>query len=179
MRIEVPVNMRKLLPSRTMRNFSLFVLPEIDLRLGTYTFEEILRSVHHQLQISADVKQISRSLSSNVSHQKSFIVRIIPLVIKKMAIAYVYRGLASKRWSGVCTNLGLVTLPEDMENMVDYFEMVAPPPNPNVKVNAALISFRDKLRISFSNITRSCELERLILKHLSDAGIRVKLMSGN
>ena len=179
MRIEVPVNMRKLLPSRTMRNFSLFVLPEIDLRLGTYTFEEILRSVHHQLQISADVKQISRSLSSNVSHQKSFIVRIIPLVIKKMAIAYVYRGLASKRWSGVCTNLGLVTLPEDMEDMVDYFEMVAPPPNPNVKVNAALISFRDKLRISFSNITRSCELERLILKHLSDAGIRVKLMSGN
>ena len=179
MRIEVPVNMRKLLPSRTMRNFSLFVLPEIDLRLGTYTFEEVLRSVHHQLQISADVKQISRSLSSNGSHQKSFIVRIIPLVIKKMAIAYVYRGLASKRWTGVCTNLGLVTLPEDMEDMVDYFEMVAPPPNPNVKVNAALISFRDKLRISFSNITRSSELERLILKHLSESGIHVKVMSGN
>jgi hypothetical protein len=179
MRIEVPVNMRKLLPSRTMRNFSLFVLPEIDLRLGTYTFEEILRSVHHQLQISADVKQISRSLSSNVSHQKSFIVRIIPLFIKKKVIAYVYRGLASKRWSGVCTNLGLVTLPKDMEEMVDYFEMVAPPPNPKVKVNAALISFRDKLRISFSNITRSCELERLILKNLSDSGIRVKLVKGN
>jgi len=179
MRIEVPVNMRKLLPSRTMRNFSLFVLPEIDLRLGTYTFEEILRSVHHQLQISADVKQISRSLSSNVSHQKSFIVRIIPLFIKKKVIAYVYRGLASKRWSGVCTNLGLVTLPKDMEEMVDYFEMVAPPPNPKVKVNAALISFRDKLRISFSNITRSCELERLILKNLSDSGIRVKLVKGH
>ncbi len=179
MRIEVPVNMRKLFPSRTMRNFSLFVLPEIDLRLGTYTFDEILRSVHHQLQISADVKQISRSLSSNVSHQKSFLVRIIPLFIKKKVIAYVYRGLASKRWSGVCTNLGLVTLPEGMEEMVDYFEMVAPPPNPKVKVNAALISFRDKLRISFSNITRSCELERLILKHLSDTGIRVKLVNGS
>jgi len=179
MRIEVPINMRKLLPSRTMRNFSLFVLPEIDLRLGTYTFEEIIRSVHHQLQISADVKQISRSLSSNVSHQKSIIVRIIPLFIKKIAIAYVYRGLASKRWSGVCTNLGLLTLPQDMEDMVDYFEMIAPPPNPKVKVNAALISFRDKLRITFSNITRSSELERLILKHLSDTGIHVKVMSGN
>ena len=43
MRIEVPVNMRNKLPSRTMRNFSLFVLPEIDVRLGTYTFEEILK----------------------------------------------------------------------------------------------------------------------------------------
>ncbi len=179
LRIEVPVNMRKLLPSRTMRNFSLYVLPEIDLRLGTYTFEEILRSVHHQLQMSADVKQLSRSLSSNVGHEKQLIVRVMPLFIKKMVIASVYRGLASKRWTGVCTNLGVVTLPREMEDMVDYFEIVPPPPNPKVKVNAALISFRDKLRISFSNITQSFELEKLILKHLSDAGIHVKLMNNN
>ena len=43
LRVEVPVNMRKKLPSITMRNFSLFVLPEIDLRLGVYSFEEILK----------------------------------------------------------------------------------------------------------------------------------------
>jgi NRPS condensation-like uncharacterized protein len=162
-----------------MRNFSLFVLPEIDMRLGTYTFEEILRSVHHQLQIGADVKQISRSMSSNVSHEKLLIVRIMPLFIKKLAIASVYRGLASKRWTGVCTNLGMVTLPEEMEDMVDYFEIIPPPPNPKVKVSAAMISYKDKLRISFCNITQSCELERLILKHLSDTGIHVKLMNNN
>ncbi len=101
LRIEVPVNMRNKLPSRTMRNFSLFVSPEIDLRLGTYTFEEILRSVHHQLQISTDIKQISRFLSSNVSCEKLLIVRILPLFIKKMVIAAIYRGIASKRLTGI------------------------------------------------------------------------------
>ncbi|MBN2864161.1 MAG: hypothetical protein JXN62_13420, partial [Bacteroidales bacterium] len=65
LRIEVPVNMRNRIPSRTMRNFSLFILPEIDVRLGTYTFDEILRSVHHQIQLGADIKQISRFMSSN------------------------------------------------------------------------------------------------------------------
>ena len=179
LRIEVPVNMRKIYPSRTMRNFSLFVLPEIDLRLGTYTFDEILSSVHHQLQISSDVKQISRFLSSNVSSEKLFIIRIMPLFIKKVVIASVYRGLASKRWTGIVTNLGLVTLPAEMEDMVDSFELIPPPPDPNVKVNSALVSYKDKLRICFCNITESHELERLILKHLADAGIHVKILNNN
>ncbi|MCX6302824.1 MAG: hypothetical protein NTW82_11630 [Bacteroidia bacterium] len=179
LRIEVPVNMRKLFPSRTMRNFSLFVLPEIDVRLGTYTFEEILNSVHHQLQLSADIKQISRFLSSNVSSEKLLIIRIMPLFIKKMVIASVYRGLASKRWTGILTNLGLVTLPGEMEEMVDSFDLIPPPPNPNVKVSAALVSYKNKLRICFCNITESHELEQHILKYLSDAGIHVKILNND
>lgn len=178
-RVEVPVNMRKLYPSRTMRNFSLFVLPEIDVRLGTYTFEEILRSVHHQLQLSSDVKQISRFLSSNVSSEKQLIIRIIPLFIKKMVIASVYRGLASKRWTGIVTNLGMVTLPAEMEEMIDSIELIPPPPNPNVKVGCALVSYRDMLRITFNNITESNELERNVLKHLSDAGMHVRILKND
>jgi NRPS condensation-like uncharacterized protein len=179
LRIEVPVNMRKIYPSKTMRNFSLFVLPEIDVRLGTYTFDEILSSVHHQMQISADIKQISRFLSSNVSSEKLFIIRIMPLFIKKMVIASVYRGLASKRWTGIVTNLGLVTLPTEMGDMVDSFELTPPPPNSKIKVSIALISYKDKLRICFCNITESHELERLVLKHLSDAGTHVKILNND
>jgi len=168
--------MRNIFPTRTMRNFSLFVLPEIDVRLGTYTFEEILRSVHNQLQISADIKQISRFLSSNVSPEKLFIIRIMPLVIKKMVIASVYKGLAYKRWTSVVTNLGMVTLPGEMEDMVESFELIPPPPNPNVKVGCALVSYKDKLRITICNITQSREFERHILQHFVDAGIRVKIL---
>ena len=179
LRIEVPVNMRNKLPSRTMRNFSLFVSPEIDLRLGTYTFEDILRSVHHQLQMSTDIKQISRFLSSNVSYEKLLIVRIMPLFIKKMVIAAIYRGIASKRLTGLVTNLGQVTLPGEMEDMVDSLELMPPPPNLKVKINCGLVSYKDKLRICFSNVTQSRELERLILKHLADAGIHVKILNNN
>jgi len=179
LRIEVPVNMRKIFPSRTMRNFSLFVLPEIDMRLGTYTFEEILKSVHLQMQTGADIKQISRFLSSNVNYEKLLFVRILPLFIKKMVITSIYKGLASKRWTGMVTNLGLVSLPAEMEDMVDYIELIPPPPNSKVKVCNALVSYKDKFRISFCNITQSNELERHILMHLSEAGIHVKIMNNN
>lgn len=179
LRIEVPVNLRKKFPSRTMRNFSLFVLPEIDIRLGTYTFGEILQSVHHQLQISSDIKQLSRFLSSNVSYEKLLIVRLMPLFIKKMATAAVYRGLASKRFTGIITNLGLVTLPGEMGEKIESFELIPTPPNPRVKVTIAIVSYKEKLRISFCNITRSNELERRFLMHLSDAGIHVRILNNN
>jgi NRPS condensation-like uncharacterized protein len=178
-RIEVPVNMRNKLPSRTMRNFSLFVLPEIDLRLGTYSFEEVLKSVHHQLQISSDIKQILRFLSSNVGYERLYVVRALPLFIKKIAISAVYRSLASRRWSGILTNLGVIKLPADMENLIDSLEIIPPPPNRQVKVSCALISYRDRLRIIFSNISGSNELEKKFIRHLSNAGVHVRIMNNN
>ncbi len=177
LRIEVPVNMRTKFHTGTMRNFSLFVMPEIDMRLGTFSFEEILRSVHHQLQISADIKQISRFLSSNVSYEKLIFIRILPLFIKKIAIAAIYKSLASRRLTGIVTNMGTVTLPEEMEDMIDSFSIVPPPPNTSVKVTAGLISYKNRLRICFSNITQSHELERTILKHLADDGIHVRMIN--
>lgn len=177
LRIELPVNMRNKWASRSMRNFSLFVLPEIDTRLGTYTFQEIVTSVHHQLGISSELKQISRFLSQNVSYEKLFFVRILPLVIKKLAIAAVYRGFASKRFTGIVTNLGVINLPDEMSDLIDGFELIPPPPNPKIKVGAAIVSFRDKLRISFCNITESNELERLILKHFVNEGLNVRILN--
>ena len=179
LRIEIPVNMRKKFPSRTMRNFSLFVLPEIDVRLGAYTFEEILRSVHHQLQISTDIKQISRFLSSNVSYEKKLIIRVMPLFIKKMVTAAIYRKLASKRWTGMVTNLGQVTLPGEMEKMVDFIDLIPTPPNNKVKSGCAMVSYKGRLRITFCNITKSHEVEQYIFRHLSDAGIHVRILNNN
>ena len=115
-------------------------------------------------------------MSSNVSYEKLVFIRILPLFIKKIAMAAVYRGLASKRFSGLVTNLGMVTLPDQMNEMIDSFEIIPPPQNSKVKVGSGLISFKDKLRICFSNITQSNELEQHILKHLSDSGIHVKIL---
>jgi NRPS condensation-like uncharacterized protein len=177
LRIEVPVNLRKKFPSKTMRNFSLFIMPEVDLRLGIYTFEEILKIVHHQIQTGADVKQITRFLSQNVGHEKSLFIRILPLFVKRMAISAVYRRLGSRQTSGILTNLGAVNLPLDMEDQVEALEVVPTPPNTHVKLSCAMVTFKDKLRLNFCNITQSTGLERHLLKHFTESGIHVKILS--
>jgi NRPS condensation-like uncharacterized protein len=177
LRIEVPVNLRKKFPSKTMRNFSLFVLPEIDLRLGVYSFDEILKIVQYQIQTGADVKQITRFLSQNVGHEKSPFVRMLPLFIKSMAISAVYRRLGSNQCSGILTNLGMVKLPQEMEDLINAFEVVPTPPNTHVKISCAMVTFRNQLRLDFGNISRSTSFEMHFLKHLTESGIPVKVLN--
>ena len=179
LRIEVPVNLRKIFPSKTMRNFSLFVLPEIDLRLGVYSFDEILKIVKYQLQTGADVKQITRFLSQNVGHEKSPFVRLLPLFIKTMAISAVYKRLGSNQCSGILTNLGRVKLPEEMGNLIDAFEVVPTPPNTHVKISCAMVTFKNQLRLDFGNISRSTSFEMHFLKYLTESGIPVKVLNNN
>lgn len=178
-RVEVPVNLRKIHQTKTMRNFSLFLLPYIDLRLGVYSFEEILKSVHHSIQTESDSKQITRQLTRNVRHEKRIIVRALPLFIKKMAISAVYRNLGSKQCTCIITNLGAIKLPEEMEKSIDAFAVVPTPPNKSVKVSCGVASFKDTMKIVFCNITDSRETERLFLKFLVDAGIPVRIRSND
>jgi NRPS condensation-like uncharacterized protein len=177
LRIEVPVNLRKKFPSKTMRNFSLFVLPEIDLRLGIYTFEEILKIVTYQLQTGADTKQIARFLSQNVGHEKSPFIRLLPLFIKSMAISAVYKRLGSNQCSGILTNMGKVKLPEEMEDLIESFEVMPTPPNTHVKICCAMVTFKNQLRLNFSNISRSTRFEMHFLKQLTESGIPVKILT--
>ena len=64
-----------------------------------------------------------------------------------------------------------------MSEAIDSIELISPPPNKKVKVTCAVISYKDKLRISFSNITQSQELERSFFRHLVIAGIHVKILN--
>jgi NRPS condensation-like uncharacterized protein len=177
LRIEVPVNLRKKFPSKTMRNFSLFVLPEIDLRLGVYSFEEIITIVNFHLQTGADVKQISRFLSQNVGHEKSPFVRILPLFIKSLAISAVYRRLGSNQCSGILTNLGVVKLTKEMEDLIDDVEVIPTPPNDHVKISCAMVTFRNHIRLNFGNISRSTRFEMYFIRHLTGSGIPVKILN--
>lgn len=178
-RVEVPVNLRKIHPTKTMRNFSLFLLPYLDIRLGEYTFEEVLKNVHHSIQTEADSKQITRQLTRNVRHEKRIIVRALPLFIKKMAISAVYNNLGSKQCTCIITNLGALKLPAEMEQNIEAFAVVPTPPNKSVKLSCGVASFKNTLKIVFCNITDSRETERLFLKFLVDAGVPVRIKSND
>ena len=49
-KIAMPVNLRRFFPSKTLRNFITMIYPSVDPRLGEYTFEEIIKQVHHYMR---------------------------------------------------------------------------------------------------------------------------------
>lgn len=172
-RIEVPVNLRKVFPSKTMRNFSLYVMPGIDLSLGYYTFEEIVKVVYHQMQLETDKKLISKMISRNVGGERNPLIRGIPLFVKSFVLSRLYNK-GTKAYSGVVTNLGNVKPGAD--TLINQFVFIPPPPNKILKVNCGIAGFNGKLVLSFGNITQSMELERHFLTFLTSENIPVKIV---
>lgn len=173
-RIEVPVNLRKLYPSKTMRNFSLYVLPGIDMRLGSYSFEEIIKIVYHQMQLETDKKLINKMISRNVSGERNAVVRSLPLFIKSFFLSRLY-AIGTKQYSGVVTNLGKIAFSPQVNEQIDQMIFIAPPPNKVLRVNCAVAGFGNRLVLSFGNITTSRALEKHFLKFLTGQNIPVKI----
>ena len=171
-RIEVPVDMRRLLPSATMRNFSLFVSPEIDLRLGHYRFEEILQRVHHGLRLQVDRKELRRQIARNVRATRHPLLRALPLWLKDPLLRLVRFGEAP--YSGVLSNVGRIEVPASIAPEVVAFDVMLGP-NPRMKKTCAVLSFGDQLVINFGSVVASRDLERLVFTHLVRAGVRVRV----
>jgi len=169
-RVEVPVNLRRFYPSETMRNFSLFVMPEIDLRLGEYNFEEIVRAVHHAMRTQLEEKQLGRQISRNVAGEQNPVVRAIPLFIKDWYLAFLHDRYGDDLYSGVISNLGPMKIPAQMEERVRGAGFVLGP-NPMLKKNLAVVSLSDELYMTFGSVIDRRDLERIVFRTLVDHGI--------
>lgn len=171
-RVEVPVNMRRFHPTETMRNFSLFVMPEIDLRLGSYEFEEILRAVHHAMRHQLEEKQLGRQISRNVAGEQNPIVRVVPLFLKDWYLSFLHDRLGDNLYSGVISNLGVVAMPEEMAAHVEGVGFVLGP-NPVLKKNLAVVSFGEELSLTFGSVIERRDLERIVFRTLVSHGVPV------
>jgi NRPS condensation-like uncharacterized protein len=160
-----------------MRNFSLFVTPEIDLALGPYSFEEIIKTVHHLMQLETDKKLINKMIARNVGAERNVWLKNTPLFIKSLILYLTYSAAGPSQYSGVITNLGKVSLGADVDKHIHHFVFIPPPPSKALRVNCGVLGFGDTLIMSFGNITQSKELEREFFRFMVEQGIQVKLIS--
>jgi hypothetical protein len=172
LRLEVPVNMRRFFPSQTMRNFSLYVSPEADMRLGPYSFEELLSQVHRQMQMEVDRRELGRQITRNVGAELMPVIRVTPLFVKDIFLGWVYRHQTDRIYSGVLSNLGRVEVPEAMAEHIESFRMVLPPTQA-MKKCCTVISYRDGLSVTISSVVESRELERLFFTTIASHGFPV------
>lgn len=175
-RILIPVNLRKLFPSKTMRNFALYITPDIDPRLGEYTFEEMLSAIHHRLGLELNAKHLASKFTANVRSEQSKLLRVMPLFIKNFAMKLVYNAVGEKKSSICFSNLGLVTLPDRMKAYVERIDFVlgAQAASP---CNCGIVGYDGRLYVNFVRNIKEADLERKFFTALRKMGLHVYIES--
>lgn len=177
-RVLVPVNLRPAYNALTTRNFFVFVEPEIDLRLGEYSFEELTDLAYHSMRLQTTAKNLSRYVSRNVRPESRMIMRLIPRGAKDLALSYAHKRYGEQSNTGSLSNLGRVDMPEEVRDGISHFEFL-PIPSRDTKINCAVISYGDAMTISFGKMTESRIVERTFFRRLRRLGIRARIISND
>ncbi|MBO5231256.1 MAG: hypothetical protein J6B88_01400 [Clostridia bacterium] len=175
-KILVPVNLRKIFGSTTLRNFALYVTPGIDPKLGDYSFEEIVKSVHHQMGYEITAKNLAAKIAANVGAERSLILKVMPLFIKNFAMKLVFNLFGERKSSITISNLGVVDIPDEMKPYVTRFDFILG--EQALCTDAcSVLSYNGKLYISFLRTVRESEVEREFFCFLRSLGIKIKVES--
>lgn len=172
--LNVPVNLRGLYGVNTMQNFFLSITLEIDFRLGTYSFEEILTLVKGQMNIKLSKKNLSQYIRRNVKSEKNPLIRLVPLFLKDAFMPIIYTEFGEKNYTSSISSLGLVKMPAEIEDLIEKFEVYPPPSRGNI-VKITIASYKEHMHISFGSLTETRELEKYFFRRLVDMGIPVEI----
>lgn len=177
-KVSVPINLRAFYPSRTVRNFSLFVNPGVDPNYGDFTFEETVQQIHHYMRLRLNEKYLNAVLSANVGNQKNRAMRLVPLFAKNFVMDIGYRLYGESRYTVVLSNLGIMKTPPDMEPFTERFDFIMGPPRTNMHGTTA-VSYKGRLYFTFASVVEQTEAERLFFTELVKRGIPVTIESNH
>ena len=172
LRILIPVNLRNLFPSRSLRNFALYSTPEIDPRLGAYSFQEICNAIRHRMGLEVNPKVMSAKIAANVGNEKIMAVRLMPLFIKNLVMKAVFLSVGERASCLSLSNLGNVTLPEEMASYVRRMDFILSGQSTRPH-NCAVLSYGGTRYINFLRNIREADLEYHFFRVLQSHGIPV------
>lgn len=172
----IPVNLRSLYGSSTLRNFVLTLNLGVDPRNGSYTLQELCDSVKFQLKSRATPQFMAGPIASNTLPQKNLFVRAMPLPVKNLVMNAVYHLYGERTGCINISNLGTVDLPPAATSRVRRFDFIigVQKTYPN---NCSVASYGGVTRINMIRSIRESELERLFFSSLVELGIPVDIES--
>ena len=175
-KITIPVDLRRLYGSSTLRNFSLVLNIGADPRYGDYSLEELCSTIFHQLRAYATPQHMAGMIAANVQPQQLIVLRLAPVFLKNIVMNAVYRRTGESFGCLNISNITNVDLPEEMHPYIERMEFIIGPQRsyPN---NCSVLSYGGRTYINMIRNIRESELERRFFSRLVDLGIPVEIES--
>lgn len=166
-RIMVPVDLRRIFGSKTLRNFILYTLPTMEPGDEKLPVRELLHRFQSQMKEQLDPHRLASIMAYNVRAQANWLFRLVPMSLKCAAMRIGYRFFGESNSSITLTNIGNVRLPDEMAPHVESMQCILTP-RAGSPYNCSVIALNGRLNITFSRFCRQPELEAVFFAKLDE-----------
>lgn len=166
--VMIPVNLRALYPSKTMRNFVTFVR----VIFAPSSFESVEAcaiEAQRQIKVLTAKDKLDAFISTTVKAQRNWILKVVPLFLKT-AILRLGRLFMRSRQTIIFSNLGNVVSPQSMGVERYVLNMNV---SKNNTQNLGAITTNGKTTLAFTRAIKETSLPREFFAELEKHGIAV------
>ena len=154
----------------------LYTTPEVDPRLGEYTLRELCQWIGNQMALEVNPKFMSSLIATNVSSERIFAVKLVPLFLKNIIMKAVFNAVGERKSCLSLSNLGAVKVPQEMEPYIDRMDFILGV-QAKSPYNCGVLSFGNTLYINFIRNIREPALEYRFHKVLQELGLTAQVRS--
>ena len=169
-KVLVPVNLRKMFPSETLRNFILYATPGVDPKLGEYSFDELCGIVKAQMQLQITEKNMASMIATNVNSEKNPILKIVPLFLKNIVMKLIFTAVGERKSCFSFSNLGVVNAPDEFMRYVDRLDFVIGN-QASAPYNLSALAYKGKIYLSIIRNISEPVFEPIVHEVLTELGI--------
>ena len=169
--IQVPVNMRKFCPSKTLRNFAMYCSVRTPWAEAGEA-ERLLPDITRQLSERASETAMRGMLASTAEMVR--LLGRVPLAVKRPAARIAYGFLGERAFTSTLSNLGAAKLPPEVEAHVEKLDFVLGT-GERARAACAMVTLKGLALLSVTKLTDDKTFETRLLSRLEGAGVPVKL----
>ncbi len=173
--LNLPVNLRSFFESETLANFFAVINISWQEKRVPETFEEVLAAVSRQMDEQIVKERLEETISYNVSNEKKWYVRAIPLFIKHLAMQMIFLH-SSRAHTMTFSNIGQMQVQEGLRDQIETFQLVVGA-SPKQRMKCGAVAYDGKLCLSFSSAMAENRLPEYFFRFLEEQGIPVELES--
>ena len=170
-KIQVPVNMRKFYPTKSLRNFSLYNTISINKDM-IKDFKSVLKIVKCESREKLSKMEMDKVLYESLNIVKK--VSLIPLFIKEPITKFIYSHFAEKSSTTVLSNLGRIEVPKEIENEIlsGSFSLGTFHTNKSL---FSVITINNVTNLTISKFTDNSSLENNLYNMLNEYHLIIKV----
>lgn len=169
--LNVPINLRAFFGSDTMANFFAVTMIGQLFKNRDMDFETLLGKISRQMERKINKETLEESICYNVSNEKKWYLRAIPLFLKRPVLEMFFR-IKDRAYTMTLSNIGLLSVSPEYGSEIERFHLVIGVSR-RQPLKCGVCAYGEELVVTFASVFADSRLQKRFFGKLREDGISV------